>query len=149
MKQILALAMTLLLLCGSALAAEIGSSLKVVDCNEYISLREEPSKAAGVLAKIPLKARVAMMDEASDGFWKVSYQGKEGYALSSYLREVDDYSGDPVDVDDELRYNINLFLSNFTEVGFTRNAGSYDESYVDKKLLTKFGIDHCWFNRQN
>jgi hypothetical protein len=149
MKQILALAMTLLLLCGSALAAEIGSSLKVVDCNEYISLREEPSKSAGVLAKIPLKARVAMVDEASDGFWKVSYQGKEGYALSGYLREVDDYSGDPVDVDDELRYNINLFLSNFTEVGFTRNAGSYDESYVDKKLLTKFGIDHCWFNRQN
>ena len=149
MKQILALAMTLLLLCGSALAAEIGSSLKVVDCNEYISLREEPSKSAGVLAKIPLKARVAMVDEASDGFWKVSYQGKEGYALSGYLREVDDYSGDPVDVDDELRYNINLFLSNFTEVGFTRNAGSYDESYVDKMLLTKFGINHCWFNRQN
>ena len=59
--------MTLLLLCGSALAAEIGSSLKAVDCNEYISLREEPSKSAGVLAKIPLKARVAMMDEASDG----------------------------------------------------------------------------------
>ena len=149
MKKILACVLTLLLLCGSALAADIGSSLKVVDCNEYISLREEPSKSSAVLARLPLNARVAMVGEASDGFWQVSYQGKLGYALSGYLRQVDDYSGDPVDVNSEQRYNINLFLSNFTEVGFVWHAGSYDESYVDRKQLTEFGIDHCWFNRQN
>ena len=149
MKKILACVLTLLLLCGSALAADIGSSLKVVNCNEYITLREEPSKSANALARMPLNARVTMVAEASDGFWQVSYQGKLGYALSSYLREVDDYSGDDVDVDDELRYNINLFLTNFTEQGFTWRVGSYDESYVDKNLLTKFGINHCWFNRQD
>ena len=45
------------------------------------------------------------------------------------------------------RYNINLFLSNFTEVRF-EYFDKMDDGY-DTAALTEFAIGHCWFNRQN
>ena len=45
------------------------------------------------------------------------------------------------------RYNINLFLSNFTEQGF-RYYNDMDGG-IDTAALTEFAINHCWFNRQN
>ena len=46
------------------------------------------------------------------------------------------------------RYNINLFLSNFTEQDFGRD-GDYTGNGSDTVMLTEFAIEHCWFNRQN
>ena len=68
-------------------------------------------------------------------------------AAAEYLRLKEDYSGTRVDLSDGERYNINLFLSNFTETGFCRNC-CFDASYVDEAALTRFAIEHCWFNRQ-
>lgn len=48
------------------------------------------------------------------------------------------------------RYNVNLFLSNFTEQGFAGSRyGSFAVYDYDVNMLTEFAIDHCWFNRQN
>ena len=48
------------------------------------------------------------------------------------------------------RYNLNLFLSNFTEQGFCWREGEYfDIDDFDTAMMTEFAVDHCWFNRQN
>ena len=58
---------------------------RVVNCQEWISLRSTPSTSASKLAEIPLGATVQFISVASNGFYKVSYNGQVGYALASYL----------------------------------------------------------------
>lgn len=59
--------------------------MKVVNCDEWISLRVSPSKEAERYMAIPLGETVELVSEAANGFYKVKYQGYTGYALSSYL----------------------------------------------------------------
>ena len=61
------------------------SVMYVVKCNEYITLRTAPSTSAEEIVKIPLGASVGFVSNAENGFYKVSYNGKRGYALASYL----------------------------------------------------------------
>lgn len=147
MKKLLICLLTLALLSAPVALADIGTRLRVTDCDEYITLREAPSTSAPALARMPLGARVDELYGAENGFTRVCYRGKTGYALSKYLTEVDNYEGRTVDPTDQQRYNINLFLSNFTEAGFMWRAGCYDEGFEDAAALTDFAIDHCWFNR--
>ena len=63
----------------------ITSVLYVVNCNEYITLRSQPSTTASEIAKIPLGSSVGYMSNSTNGFYKVSYNGKSGYALAAYL----------------------------------------------------------------
>lgn len=59
----------------------------VAYCNEYITLRSAPSTSASELAKIPLGQAVGYIETADNGFYKISYDGKIGYALASYLSQ--------------------------------------------------------------
>lgn len=69
----------------------------VVNCNEWISLREYPSTEAPRLAEIPLGAQVTVYNRfyrsGEPGiynlFYKVTYRGIEGYALYHYIRLAD------------------------------------------------------------
>ncbi len=58
---------------------------QVVHCNEYITLRTQPATDAAEICKIPLGADVNYLGNGENGFVRVSYAGKEGYALASYL----------------------------------------------------------------
>lgn len=68
----------------------------VVNCNEWISLREYPSTSAPRLAKIPLGTSVRVyegyLSDASNeqspqnGFVQTFYGGMVGWCLASYLR---------------------------------------------------------------
>lgn len=58
---------------------------RVVNCNEWISLRTEPSTEAPVAARIPRGQLVRFVKQAENGFYYVDYNGKLGYALSYYL----------------------------------------------------------------
>jgi len=51
----------------------------------------------------------------------------------------------PVGVNAKARYNINLFLSNFSETGMTFYSA---ERHTDAQLVD-FAIFHTWFNRQD
>ena len=64
----------------SALAE--GSTLRhVVNCEQWISLREEPSVNAARIMKIPLRATVYLQGEDKDnGFVRVYYGGYGGYS---------------------------------------------------------------------
>ena len=66
----------------SALAE--GSMLRhVVNCEQWISLREEPSVNAARITKIPLRATVYLQGEDKDnGFVRVYYGGYGGYVLA-------------------------------------------------------------------
>lgn len=148
MKKLIACMLALALMCAAEAMAEIGAQLIVVNCNEYITLREEPSTKAAALDRIPLRATVDEIGDAGNGFLRVSYRGQTGYALSKYLERYRGYRGPEISLTRDQRYNINLFLSNFTEAGFQVN-GCYDVNRIDPAMLTEFAIEHCWYNRQN
>lgn len=64
-------------------------TMYVVNCNESITLRTEPSTSASEICQIPLGEAVSYISSASNGFYRISYLGYTGYALASYLSEED------------------------------------------------------------
>ena len=61
---------------------------KIVNCNEWISLRYSPSTSSKRIATIPLGEIVTVYDgdvAGIDGFYPVEYQGMRGYCLKEYL----------------------------------------------------------------
>lgn len=70
--------------------AQVLTTLYVVNCNESITLRVSDSTNAKEIKQIPLGAAVSFMENAANGFYKVSYNGSIGYELASYL-SVDPY----------------------------------------------------------
>lgn len=64
---------------------EVYATCYVVNCNESITLRKSPSTGAGEYCQIPYGAAVSYIETASNGFYKVIYNGQTGYALASYL----------------------------------------------------------------
>lgn len=57
----------------------------VVNCQESITLRTSPDSGSVGYCQIPLGAAVSFIKNASNGFYKVIYNGQTGYALASYL----------------------------------------------------------------
>lgn len=74
-----------------ALHREKGPNLRVVNCRDYVSLREKPSRSSARLAEVPLGALVLAdpADSALNGFILCSYQDRYGYILSEYLQPVE------------------------------------------------------------
>ena len=65
-----------------------GSSVryaKVVNCNDWISLRKYPDTNSVALRHIPLGAYVRYLGRANNGFYHIEYDGVSGYALQAYL----------------------------------------------------------------
>lgn len=60
-------------------------TMYVVNCNNWISLRSSPNTSASRLKEMPLGASCSFIEEASNGFYKVIYNGTTGYALAQYL----------------------------------------------------------------
>lgn len=59
----------------------------VVNCKKSITLRTAPSTSAPEIAQIPLGMPVGYIENASNGFSKINYDGRTGYALSAYLSQ--------------------------------------------------------------
>lgn len=59
----------------------------VVNCEESISLRENPSTSSKALKDIPLGSPVSYVEASQNGFAKIIYNGTTGYALQSYLSD--------------------------------------------------------------
>lgn len=65
---------------------ERGDRATVANCDQYITLRWNPSVNAGSRAKVPLGAKVVVAEEAGNGFVRVQYNGMDGYVLAGYLQ---------------------------------------------------------------
>lgn len=84
-----ALAFTLLIVNGQNNQAEAWWGM-VIDCNEWISLREYPSTEAYRLTTIPLHEWVWINGNASNGFYSAEYNGMRGYVLKAYIKYIKD-----------------------------------------------------------
>lgn len=73
---------------------------RVVNCNEWISLREEPSTEAPRLARIPLGSLVKIYkgllgerhSSPMNGFYWTEYNGMRGWCLMEYI-SVGEHAG--------------------------------------------------------
>lgn len=91
MKKLLALCLLLsCLLCTSfALAnGEICGLMEIVNCKEWVSLRQQPDTSAERLAQVPLGAVVRNCIKISDDFWYAEFNDQQGYILAKYLRAI-------------------------------------------------------------
>ena len=163
MKRFMALCLVLILAASAVPAAlaeqtdryAIGDWVAADNCKEYINLRETPDADAAVLKTIPLGDVMTFLYMASEKFACVVYNGRTGYVNADYISLYDGFRWQPVEVSDEERYNINLFLSNFSEQSFMRGLCYNEEDFRGENIwqgdayLLDFAIQHIWFNRQD
>lgn len=155
MKKLLAVLILLCLFSTQAVAElKLGDRAMIANCKEFASLRVEPSTSAERISKLPPKTVVNVLDTAPNGFMFVEFLGHTGYVLSDYLSLYDDYknyAGETMDLTDQQRYNINLFLSNFSE----QRMPFYDEGNAVNDwwsqdldaFLLDFAVQHMLFNQ--
>lgn len=89
MKRIAAVLFACLLLGAAARAqdAYIGC-MKVVNCQEWVSLREQPDAASECLVEVPLGAIVENCSAETKAFVYAEYNGMSGYIMAQYLQSV-------------------------------------------------------------
>ena len=78
-------------------------AMRVVNCRDYVSLRDTPDKTGAVLAKVPLNAIVlycsnnvtqyasAKYRKQADLFIRCEYEGQEGYILKKHLQPAPEF----------------------------------------------------------
>ena len=84
----LLLCMVLAALPASADDEYIGR-MEVVNCNEWVSLRQRPSTSAKRLVKVSLGAIVSNCRQVNDEWIYAEYDGYSGYILAKYLQPSD------------------------------------------------------------
>lgn len=151
MKKLISSVLILVLIFSCAAAERIGDRLQVEHCNEWITLRETPSTKADSLEQMPLGAdNLILLDDDFDDFAQVSYNGEIGYALKKYLEPAEVFEGEETELNEDQRYNVNLFLSNFSEQYFAMDKGYYGANGAESSAaVLDFAINHIWFNKQN
>ncbi len=75
---------------GASLYKTRKPNMRVVNCNDYVSLRAKPSKSSTRLAKVPLGTVLLAYPEkgVQNGFILCLYDGGYGYILAEYLEAV-------------------------------------------------------------
>ena len=89
MKRFIALLLTLYMALASlpAMASmDYLGDMEVVECKEWVSLRELPSTSSKRLMKVYLGAVVNNCQQFGDDWIYAEYDGKGGYILAKYLR---------------------------------------------------------------
>ena len=92
MKRYIALFLLLCMVLTSipALAdSEYIGNMEVVNCSEWVSLREEPSTRSERLVKVSLGAIVSNCQQVNDAWIYAEYDGYSGYILAEYLEPSD------------------------------------------------------------
>jgi len=85
MKRFLICLLVLMMILPAALA----DTMAVVNCKEWVSLREKPNTSAKRLCEVPLYAHVEDCEDAENGFTRCTYEGQTGYILTKYLEPVE------------------------------------------------------------
>lgn len=92
MKRLTALLLLLCMVLAAAPAMADGEyigNMEVVNCNEWVSLREEPSTKSQRLVKVSLGAIVSNCRQVNDAWIYAEYDGYSGYILADYLEPSD------------------------------------------------------------
>lgn len=97
MKKVILLALALLLTLS---AAALADDMLVVNCKEWVSLRETPSTSARRLKQVPLGEVVTDCAWDDSHFIRCTYDGATGYILEDYLEPLEPDEPDTVISDD-------------------------------------------------
>lgn len=154
MKKILCMVLCLMLMTPAMAveAVKLGDLFEVAYCNEYITLRAEPSTKAEALDRLLLGEDVRYLGSDGHGFARVlTMDGAAGYVLEKYLAPMSATAIAHKDVEwsEQEYYNVNLFLTNFTEQYFASPVGYFDVNAANDAEMVQFAIEHIWFNRQD
>lgn len=75
-----------MLLAGFASAAESEQAIAVgATTGSSLRLREEPSTSASIVTTLNKGVAVAILDDSTDGWYKISYNGKSGFVSADYM----------------------------------------------------------------
>lgn len=85
MKRMLILMLAAMILCASGALAEVPDEMRIVNCQEWVSLRAEPDSATQRFAEVPLGATVRGFYQSNGEFTQCEYDGVVGYILTQYL----------------------------------------------------------------
>ena len=84
------LAMSLLLGAWACAQADDGSVMRVVNCQEWVSLRAKPDARSECLVEVPLGALVESCRKESRVFYYGEFRGMGGYIMTQYLENIAD-----------------------------------------------------------
>ena len=85
-RVLLLSAIMVMLLAGFASAAESGQAVAVgATTGSSLRLREEPSTSASIVATLNKGVAVAILADETDGWYKISYNGKSGFVSADYM----------------------------------------------------------------
>ena len=102
MKRIVAFLLIVLLALSVPALAESGDGfigeMVVINCQEYVSLREQPSTKSARLAQVGLGETVTNCHWYNNDFIYCEYKGQPGYILAEYLEPLGGYSDATLDV---------------------------------------------------
>ena len=125
MKRILSCILSLMMLLScAAYPASQGDFVRVCGCEEYVTLREEPSTGAARIMQIPLGAQVIYKGPAGNGFTKVYFGGYDGYVLSKYLSRLDPMTGE--------EYNVPMYVANCNKYISQRSEPAIDMEVLQR-----------------
>ena len=88
MKKLIQAALFMLALCLPAIGFCASSIMKVEGCEEWVSLRKEPSAYATRMKRIPLGALVTDCRYANSDYTYCVYDNMGGYVMTKYLAET-------------------------------------------------------------
>ena len=127
MKRILTCILALMMLLSCAAYAASLDPLHVVGCEEFITLREEPSAGAKRIVQIPLGALVTCYEYTDNGFARVYYGGCFGFVQSKYLSEVNPETGG--------EWRIPMYVANCNEFISLREDASTSSARMQRMPL--------------
>ena len=79
-------AIMVMALAGFASAAESEQAIAVgATTGSSLRLREEPTTSASIVTTLNKGVAVAILDDSTDGWYKISYNGSTGYVSSDYM----------------------------------------------------------------
>lgn len=61
------------------------SGIVIASSGQFVKMRKTPSKNQSVYWNVPVKAQVDILEEPSNGWAKIRYEGREGYMMEEFL----------------------------------------------------------------
>ncbi|MED1204549.1 SH3 domain-containing protein [Heyndrickxia acidicola] len=107
------------------------------DTTTSLNVRKSADASADLLTTIPGSTIVIASAKTSNNWYKVTYNGKTGYASGSYLNQV--ITGDPLTAHDGYQFIDLRTHSNVTAAQINNYIASYVESTGKKSILTNKG----------
>ena len=127
MKRLITCILALVMLLSSAAYAASLDQLHVVGCEEFITLREDPSTGAKAIVQIPLGALVTCYEYTENGFARVYYGGCFGFVQAQYISEVNPETGG--------EWRIPMYVANCNEFISLREDASTSSDCMQRMPL--------------